>query len=171
MNRRQFLVLGGFSTLGLALGSTAFRIGGVWWDQSAHEDYQLLSAREVEIAEAIVDALFPGDHLNMPNGNDVGVVAELDDYLAAIHPHKGNLLRLLLHAIDDLAIFDGFGMTPFRHRSRQERIALLNGWDDAKLNARQEAFFGLKVILSMGYCEAPEVIRAAGIDYDCGAWE
>lgn len=170
MNRRQFLVLGGLSTATVLAGSTAFRIGQFWWDQTAHPDFAVLSAREVDIAKAIVDALYPGDHLGMPNGNDVGVVAELDDYLGAIHPHKANLLRLLLHAIDDMAIFDDLGLTPFRKRPRAERLHLLNGWDDAGLHARKEAFLGLKIILSMAYCEAPQVLKAAQITYDCGDW-
>ena len=168
MNRRQFLILGGVSTTALVVGSAAYRIGAVWWDQTPHEDFDVLSAREVEIAEAIADAMFPGDHLGMPNGTEVGVLSTFDRYLEAIHPQKANLLRLLLHAIDEMAIFDGLAMVPFRKRPRKQRIAILNRWDDAGLNARKEAFLGLKVIFSMGYCESPEVMERAGIEYECG---
>lgn len=171
MNRRQFLILGGVSSTALFVGSTAYRIGAVWWDQSADPDHRVLSTREAEIADAIADAMFPGDHLGMPNGTDVGVVATFDDYLAALHPQKTNLLRLLLHAIDEMAIFDGLDLKPFRHRSRDERRAILAKWDGSGLTARREAFLGLKVIFAMGYCEAPEVVRSAGIDYECGGWQ
>lgn len=170
MNRRGFLILGGLSTTALFVGSVAYRVGGVWWDQTPHGDYDMLSAREAEIADSIADAMFPGDHLGMPNGTEVGVVATFDRYLKAIDPLKANLLRLLLHAIDEMAIFSGLSMTPFRRRSRRERREILNSWDDSRLNARKEAFMGVKVIMSMGYCESPRVIEAAGIDYECGAW-
>lgn len=171
MKRRTFLMLGGLSTASVLAGSALYRIRSVWWDQSSSQEYDRLSQREATIAKAIADAMFPGDHLGMPNGTEVGVVATLDRYLAAINPHTANLLRLLLHAIDEMAVPAGFGMTRFHRRSRQERIELLNAWDTSRINARREAFGGLKMILSMGYCESPEVIQAAGLDYQCGAWK
>ena len=171
MKRRSFLILGGLSTTGLLVGSTAYRVGAVWWDQEAASDYRVLSEGEAVIAASIADALFPGDHLGMPRGSQVGVVSTLDGYLAAIDEKKTNLLRLLLHAIDDMAVIKGFGMTRFHRRPLEERIEILNAWDGSRLNARREAFQGLKIIMTMGYCESPQVIRAAGIDYECGVWQ
>jgi hypothetical protein len=168
MNRRNFLILGGLSTAGVLAGSAAFRIGGIWWDQDTSSSHQILSAQEVRISESIVDALFPGDHLGMPNGNEVGVVAVFDDYLGALDEHRANLLRLLLHAIDDLAITAGLAMTRFHLRPREERIDILNGWDRSRIGPRREVFKALKLIFSMGYCESPRVLRAAQIDYECG---
>lgn len=170
MKRRTFLI-GGISLGSLLLGGSAYRVGALWWNQDRASHFQVLSYREVEITEAIVDAIFPGDHLGMPPGNDVGVVEALDDYLAAIDETTANLLRLLLHAIDEMAIPGQFSLRPFRHQSRENRIAILNRWDTSSIDARQQAFFALKLVLSMGYCEAPAVIRAAGIDYECGGWQ
>lgn len=170
MNRRRFLILSGLSSATVLAGSVAYRVGGVWWDQERSPSYQTLSAHEGAIAEAIVDTLFPGDNQGMPNGNEVGVVEEFDDYLAAINPHTANLLRLLLHAIDDLALGAGFGMARFHLRPRQERVTILNAWDTSLIAARREVFMGLKLIFTMGYCESPRVIRAAAIDYECGGW-
>ncbi len=158
------------STLGLVAGSAAYRIGAVWWDQKPAPDFAILSRREVVVADAIAEAMFPGDHLGMPSGTEVRVVETLDEYLSAIPGHKANLLRLLLHAIDDVAVVADLGMTRFHRRPRDERVEILAAWDDSRIDARREAFEGLKLILSMGYCEAPEVISAAGIDYECGAW-
>ena len=170
MNRRKFLITGGLSTVGVLAGSAIYRVRGVWWDQESSAQYSMLSPREAQIADAIADAMFPGDHLGMPNGTEVGVVQTLDDYLAAINPHTANLLRLLLHAIDELAIVSGLSMTRFHRRSREKRKEILRAWDTSRVTARREAFFGLKIILCMGYCESPRVIRAAGWNYDCGAW-
>lgn len=170
MQRRQFLILGGLSTAGLLVGSAAYRVNNKWWDQPAAPDFKVLSPHESEIARAIIDALYPGDLRGMPNGNEVHVVHSLDDYLATVGPQKANLLRLLLHAIDELAIVSGLKMTPFHKRPRQERIKILKAWDSSPISARRQAFSALKVILAMGYVEAPQVLAAAGIDYQCGDW-
>ncbi len=170
MDRRTFLITSGISTAGLIAGSAAYRVGTVWWDQSPSPSYEMLSEGETAIAEAITDAIFPGDHLGMPNGNDVDTVATLDEYLAAIDERTANYLRLLLHAIDELSVVSGLKMRRFHRRSRDERIKILNAWDSSRIAARREAFSALKLILSMGYCESPQVMGAAGIDYDCGAF-
>lgn len=171
MNRRTFLMTSGVGTAGLLAGSAAYRVGTVWWDQTPAPSYEMLSVREANIAEAIVDAIFPGDAQGMPNGNEVGAVDVLDEYLSAIDEHTANLMRLLLHAIDETAVLSGLKMRRFHRRPRCERIDILNAWDTSRIAARREAFSALKLVLSMGYCESPQVMRAAGIDYDCGAFE
>lgn len=168
MNRRQFLALGGVSALGLAAGSAGWRVGKVWWNQQPGDDFRVLSDHEATIATSIAEAMFPGDHLGMPSGPEVGVVDTLDEYLDAAPEYTANLLRLLLHAIDEMAVVSGFGMTRFHRRPLDERVDILNSWDASWINARREAFEGLKLILSMGYCESPRVLEAAGIDYECG---
>lgn len=170
MNRRKFLQLGALSAAGALVGSAVYRVRWGWWDQAGDPGFEMLSPREAEIARALADAIFPGDSRGMPNGVDVGVVQTLDDYLAAIPEQTANLLRLLLHAIDETALVSGLKMRRFHRRPRQERVAILNAWDTSRIRARREAFGGLKVILAMGYCESVEVIAAAGFDYQCGAW-
>ncbi len=170
MNRRKFLAISGISALGAAVGSVAYRVGAVWWDQEADKAYRILSPREGEIAQGIAEALFPGDHLGMPSGLEVGVVETVDDYLADAPEQTANLLRLLLHVIDDLGRVADLSMTPFRQRGLEKRIDILGAWEGSLIGARREAFLGLKLIFCMGYCEAPEVITAAGIDYECGGW-
>ena len=162
--------MGGLSTASILAGSAVYRVRSVWWDQNRSKEMKMLSVRETEIADAIADAMFPGDHLGMPNGTEVGVVETFDDYLAAINENTANLLRLLLHGIDEMAVVSGLAMTRFHRRPRAERITILNRWDGSMIRVRRESFRGLKLLFSMGYCEAPEVIRAAGIDYECGAW-
>ena len=104
MYRRQFLILGGLSTAGILAGTTAHRVTRIWWDQERADHFKVLSPQEAEITRAIIDALYPGDLQGMPNGNDVNVINTLDDYLATIGPQKANLLRLLLHAIDEISL-------------------------------------------------------------------
>ena len=170
MNRRTFLIASGVSTAGLVAGSAAYRVGVVWWDQTPSKEYEMLSEREAKIAEAIVDAIFPGDHLGMPNGNSVDTVDTLDEYLSAIDERTANYIRLLLHAIDELSVVSRMKLRRFHRRPRPERVQILNAWDTSRIAARREAFRALKLIFSMGYCESPQVMSAAGIDYECGAF-
>ena len=166
MQRRTFLKgLGGAG--GLLLGGVIWRVGGFWWDQSATTGMKVLSQHEVVIVQTIAEAMFPGD-LGMPAGNRVGMPEFFDTYLAGIAPGTANLLRVLLHSIDDMALFADFGSTRFHLRPLEERIAILQAWHDSWLTPRRGAFASIKMIMGMGYCESALVIQTAGIDYSCG---
>lgn len=169
MNRRQFLKLGGFSTLSLAFGSIAFRVGGAWWDQDPGADLQVLSGEEAEILVAIADTMFPGEPFGggMPSASQTGIVEFFDDYLTTIDELPQQLLRVLLHAVDDVAVLADFGATRFRYRPRAEREEILRAWDRSWLSARRGAYSGLKILIAMGYTENAAVIAAAGWDYGC----
>lgn len=171
LDRRTFLKRAGFSAGALLLGGVAFRIGGFWWDQSSGDGYRVLSDHEARIVQAIADAMFPGDSSGpypMPNGASVGLREYFDDYLASVPELTSNLLRLLLHAIDDMSVMSGFGLTRFHLRPHDERVAILDAWDTSRIRARQGAFRSIKLILGMGYCEHPDVLRASGIEFMCG---
>lgn len=169
MNRRTFLKVGGFSSIALALGGVAFRVGSVWWDQSTAANLKILSAEEAQIFAAIADTMFPGERWRggMPSATETGIVEFYDDYLASIDERTQRLLRLLLHAIDDVAMFADLGATRFRFRPREEREEILRAWDRSWFSARRGAFTSLKIFVAMGYTEDPRVIAAAGFDYIC----
>lgn len=166
MERRTFLkALGG--TALAALSGGALRVGGFWWDQASVQGMKVLSAHEVAIVQTIAEAMFPGD-LGMPAGHTVGLPEFMDDYFANIPPTTANLLRLLLHAIDDMAFFADFGVARFHTRPLEERIAILKAWDESWLGPRRSVFSSVKILFAMGYCEHAAVIGAAGITYTCG---
>lgn len=169
MNRRKFLKLAGIGTAAATLGSVAFRLG-YWWDQAPAADYQVLSREEAAITASIADALFPGDAGSppMPNGVDAGVVEGFDRYLAGIDQTSSDGLRLIVHAIDDMAIPVGLGMTRFHKRPRDERIEILHAWDTSGLLLRRSGFRALKFTLSSRYCSQPQVLAAAGVHFSCG---
>ena len=145
----------------------AWRIGGVWWDQSPAPALERLSDTEAEIIASIADAMFPGDGV-FPGGNEVDVVSFFDHYLSSIAPETARLLRLLLHAIDDMGAVADLALTRFRNRTREERIAILRAWDNSLFFGRRGAFRGVKLVIATAYCEHPAVLRAAGIEFDCG---
>jgi len=170
MDRREFLKWTGLGSLGLAVGSAGYRVS-TWWNQPTATGREVLSAGEVEIARALADAMFPGESVpagGMPNGVDAGVVEHLDRYLAGIGDDPSRLMRLVLHAVDDAAIFSDLSFRRFRYRPRDERTEILRAWDHSRIVFRRKAFRGLKMVLAAGYCNHPEVLGAAEIQYGCG---
>mgnify|MGYP000265257396 FL=1 len=172
MDRRKFMAVTGLSATTLGLGGVLWRVGGVWWDQEAAPKWQLLSAHEVKIVEAIAEAIFPGEDSStapIPGALDVGVPKFLDNFLAnTLDDFTANAVRLLIHAIDEMAIAADFGLTRFHKRPLEERVAILKVWEESSLAPRRGAFSALKLFIAMGYCESPEVLGAMGISYTCG---
>jgi hypothetical protein len=169
MHRRTFLKLGGFSTVGLAFSGLAYRIGGFWWDQTSSPELRVMSNEEADILGAIADTMFPGEDFpgGMPAATQAGIVEFFDDYLAAIDEQTSKLLRLLLHTIDDVAVFADFGATRFRLRPQAEREEILSAWGRSWFSARRGAYNSLMIMITMGYAEHPAVIESAGFDYRC----
>jgi hypothetical protein len=130
----------------------------------------VLSDEEAAITASIADALFPGDVGSppMPNGIEVGVVEKFDAYLAGLDEASADGLRILLHAIDDMAVFGDLSLARFHKRPRNERIAALEVWENSGMMVRRSGFRALKYVLSNQYCNHPDVLAAAGIHYSCG---
>lgn len=166
------MALTGLGVTSLTLGALAWRVGGVWWDQDAAPEHAILSAHELVIVSSICEALFPGEQLGVdpiPGALEVGVPQFLDRFLAqTLDELTANAIRLLIHAIDELAIPSDAGLARFHKRSLEERIEILRAWDESGLTARRGAFSALKLFLAMGYCEDPRVIESIGITYSCG---
>lgn len=170
MDRRTFLKLAGIGGATAGVGSAAMRVSS-WWRQTSAAGFEVLSGTEVEIVRAMADAMFPGEEHTedgLPNGAEAGVVEHLDQYLAAIDARSGNLLRMLIHLIDEAALVSDLRFRRFRYRPREQRIAILKAWDNSSIVFRRKAFRGLKIVLAGGYCNDPKVLAAAGIDYKCG---
>ena len=173
VNRRQFVRYASLGVGGVAAASFGVRVGTRWWNQPSSGGYKQLSDVEVEIVEAIASAMFPGESSAlyakpMPNGVQVGLVKAFDEYLNSIDRSTANLLRMLLHAIDDGGVVADLGLTRFRHRSLDDRIEILDAWDRSFFATRRGAFRSLKILLSTAYCEHPSVLDAAGIHFSCG---
>lgn len=172
-NRRAFVRYGSLGIGASLVSGLAIRVGTQWWDQESNDSYRVLSSDEVKIVDAMADAMFPGEPLGsrpkpMPNGVAVGLTYALDTYLASIDQSTANLIRVLIHAIDDGGVVADLGMTKFRNRSRAERIEILDAWDRSFFASRRGAFRSLKILLSTAYCEHPSVLDAAGIKFSCG---
>lgn len=173
MDRRTFLKRAGIGGAALAAGSAIFRVGACWWNQAAGASYAVLSEHEGVIAEAIAEALFPGEGSDagaprLPDGIEAGAVDFFDAWLGGLDETTGNFIRVVLHAIDDMAVVADLGGRRFHTRPLDERIAILEAWDSSALATRRGAFRSVKLFLSMGYCESDVVRRAIDMQFVCG---
>lgn len=171
MRRRTFIKLSGLSAVGAAIGSIGYRVGAVWWDQTPATNYKMLSHQEGLIVASIADAMFPGDRFGMPNAVKIGIVEFFDEYLSTVDTQSANLLRLLLHAIDEVSVATRGKIRRFHLRDRADRLAILAAWDGSAIAARRSAFQTVKFLICSGYCENQQVLRAAGIQLSCGGMD
>jgi hypothetical protein len=171
MDRRTFLKRAGIGGAAVAAGSAVFRVGTCWWDQEPGTSYDVLSEHEGTIAETIAEALFPGDDAGarrLPDGIEAGAVDFFDAWLAGLDETTANFIRVVLHAIDDMAVAADLSGRRFHTRPLDERIAILEAWDSSALATRRGAFRSVKLFLSMGYCESHVVREAIDMQFACG---
>jgi len=172
MRRRDFLAIAGVGGLATFIGSSAYRVTQ-WWHQPTAASRNVLSETEASITGAILDAMFPGDsdayaaENRLPNGRDTDALEYFDWYLDRLDRRSANLIRLLLHAIDEIAFFRGLQFRRFRKRPRDQRVEILKNWDESSLGVRRSAFRAMKLALAGGYFNDPDVRRAIGIYHTC----
>lgn len=174
MRRRDFLAIAGVGALATFVGSSAYRVTE-WWRQPTAASRKVLSENEASITAAILDAMFPGDsdayaeENRLPNGRDTDALNYFDRYLERLDRRSANLIRLLLHAIDEIAFFRGLRFQRFRQRSRDQRVEILKNWDESSLGVRRSAFRAMKLALAGGYFDDADVRRAIGINHACSS--
>ncbi len=95
--RRRLLVGGAAVTaLPAAAGLTAWS----WWTEPPSAGLRYLSEAEVRFLDALAAAAWPGGTL--PGGGAVGVPAYIDELMAGFTEVQGHLLRLSMHAFEQL---------------------------------------------------------------------
>jgi hypothetical protein len=164
ITRRQVLATG---ALALA-ATTAVAAGHVasWWDRDAAPGYEKLSPQEVKLVDALSDAMFPPGGTPALSGSEAGLARYFDGVLAAMDEPTNDLLRLLLHALDDWAFLEA-GL-PYAQLPLEARIDKLSVWVKHDSHHVRGAITGLLIFLGMGYCGHPDVKKAAGWIFPCG---
>jgi hypothetical protein len=164
ITRRQMLAA-------TAVVAAAGTVGGglrvrSWWDQDAQDEWQVLSPREVELVDALADAMFPPGGTPALSGSESGVTRWFDAVLGSLPEPTGELIRLLLHALDDQTrVTTGRSLTGLSIEDRSDK---LRGWLASDNHLVRGAVSSISLFLSMGYCGHPDVKEACGWIWPCG---
>ncbi len=164
ITRRQVLA----TSAALATATVAVSAGRVasWWDRDPAEGWLALGPHEVELVDALAEAMFPQGGTPFLSGKDAGLARYFDGIMAVMDSPTDKLLRLLLHALDDWAFLE-VG-TPYARLPLEARIERLQLWLRHDSHLVRGALNGLVIFLGMGYCGHPEVKAAAGWIFPCG---
>ena len=162
--RRHLLAIAAASGAAASL-ATGARVWS-WWDRPATDAYRMLSADEVELVESLCEAVFPPGGTPSLGGRDVGASRYVDDVLAGTVEPMGNLLRLVLHALDDWARLTR--RQGWASLSIEERGEALQSWSRHSSHLVRGAITGLMVFVTAAYTTHPDVIREAGWQFPCG---
>ncbi|MCP4869129.1 MAG: gluconate 2-dehydrogenase subunit 3 family protein [Proteobacteria bacterium] len=164
ITRRQMLAAAGVLSAAGAVG-IGVRVGS-WWDQDPGAEWQALSPREAELFDALADAMFPPGGTPALSGSESGVTRWFDAVLATQPDPTGDLIRLLLHALDDWTrVSTGKSLTGL---SVTERGDKLRGWLSAENHLVRGAVSSIALFVSMGYAGHPDVREACGWIWPCG---
>lgn len=152
-----------------AIGAAGAGAGGLlvhWWTQDPDQGYAVLSKDEAAIARAIAGAAFPPGEVVALDGLEADLDRYLDAMMATWPALTRDLMRTLLHLLNELPLV-GEGAS-YLSLTRERRMDVLMGWlqgDQAELRA---AVSSVVVLLGMGYTTHPKVGGPLPHLYRCG---
>jgi hypothetical protein len=162
--RRQVLAL--LSAGGIAAGLLAGGVLGSWWNQPADAPFARLEEEEAAVLRIIAGAAFPGGATVALDGAEAGLDRFFDELLGGLPEIQGQLLRLLLHALDSAAIADaGARLRDLEPAQARTFVTSLLSSDIAELRG---AVTGLVILLGMGYTVHPQVSPYLSQFHRCG---
>jgi len=162
--RRHVLAASAAVATAGALGA-AGRVAS-YWNRDAGAGFQTLAPHEGELIDALAEAMFPPGGSPALSGRDAGIAAFLDQVLTDMPEPTDNLLRSLLHVLDDWArVSRGGGYCGLSLEVRSER---LQSWLVHPRHEVRGAISSVMLFVSMGYCGHPEVKDACGWIFPCG---
>lgn len=88
----------------LAAGALGGGTLASWWDQEPSEGLRVLSEEEVEMLDALAEAIFPSGGDPAIGGREAACGRFTDRVLSGMAPTQANLVRLSLHALDPLTL-------------------------------------------------------------------
>lgn len=150
-------------------GLTVAAAGGGAWSLAPGfpaAGFEVLTAREVRVVNAIADVFFPGVHFPV-SGSEAQVAAGVDRVLADVmDPLHASGFRYVLRALEwgTLASRGRF----FSDLPRVEQLEVLETWTEPDVVPRRIAGESMKAVLGMAYFAHPDVQAAMGWRAGCG---
>ena len=164
VTRRQLLASSAAAALAAAGG--AGLVAWRWWDRPAGEGFTWLSEAEARFVAAYADALFPPGGTPALAGADAGLSGWFDVVLGGMPPDKAQQLKLLLHALENLGVFEGGA--PFTELDRETRSAIVRTWTTSPIAPLRGSALSLGVLLGAGYTTHPETAAWFSGWHGCG---
>lgn len=144
------------------VGGTAWR----WWDQPAGAGFQVLSPDEAAFFDALAEAIFPTGGEPALGGGAAGVSHYVDNVLQGMHPTQRDLLRLAVHAFDNLA--RAAHGSAFSELPTAQATEVLLGWsthERFEIRGVTQSFY---IFAVMAYLVHPDVAPGVATSFRCG---
>lgn len=139
--------------------------GGLVWLQPPTVGMRVLSAREVDIVEAIAGVLFPPGYFSV-YGGDGGTAPMLDAIVAdMMEPNATRGFRYLLRAVE-LSALVSRGVR-FSALPKDEQAEVIDIWFSQNPAPRRMASDSFKVLVGMAFLRRPEVVADIGWRRGC----
>jgi hypothetical protein len=125
----------------------------------------LFSTDELELAEAVGEAFFPGPPVSPLSAKEIALARFADSYVGGMYESEHRLFKLLFRVLDLNALF-----THARHfpaLAVAQRKSLLDAWWHSRLATRRAGYQSLRYVFSMGYFEDHRVRKALGLRFGC----
>ena len=120
-----------------------------------------LSDQEKRVVRALGQTMFPRNKIIDLDGDDVGVVAWVDEYVRRMPPFARAQIKALLNTFEL-----GFGAwamragATFTAANREDREAYLDSWENASTYAQRQLFQAIRAMMTFSYVDAPPVAHA-----------
>ena len=125
-----------------------------------------LSKDEAEFVRALSGAAFPAGDVITLSGADADLDRFFDAMLSGMPALTGDLLKLLIQALENLSVLLAGGR--FTTLSMNTQQALVEGWLTNDQTELRSAVQSLVVLLSMGYTTHPEIAPLMSSWHRCG---
>lgn len=164
-SRRRFLTVAALGAAAAAAGGLA--LGPVrWWNQPPEAPYRYVSADEVVFLDALAEAAFPAGGTPALGGAAAAVPRYLDLVLAGLVGTQRSLIRLSMHAMDNLARLS-HGV-PFHALPPDAAQAQLRAWLASPSAAERGLAQSLHLFVAMAYTAHPAVAPTLSPWFTCG---
>lgn len=167
ITRRQVLAGMALLTAAGAAGATLTVVR--WWAEPADTPYLRLSAHESEFFSALAEAVFPTGGVPALGGGEAAVPRYLDRVLVGLAPTQHNLLRVGIHALDNLArTHHGRRFVELEPAAAQDQLRAWLASDVAPLRGLVQT---LHLFVAMAYTAHPAVAHHLRPLFNCGFGE